>query len=107
LGTEYLFNTSIGEVPVRFGFRNEAYPEGNIHFLFLDSTRSLYLFGYAKNRTTGLSFSLGSGIHWSQILLDFAYTYTTYDQEIYEDLVLRSENNWKNHHLNFTFTGYF
>jgi opacity protein-like surface antigen len=119
LGTEYLFNTSMGEIPVRFGFRNEAYPEGNIVSYDIeyqgpkgstsnDSTRAFYLFDYGKNKTTGLSFSLGSGIHWSQILLDFAYTYTTYEQEIYSSAnVLRSENKWKNHHLNITFTGYF
>jgi long-subunit fatty acid transport protein len=119
LGTEYMFNTSIGEIPVRCGFRNEAYPEGNVVAYSIeykgpedaatnDSTRISYDFTYGKNSTTGLSFSLGTGLHWSQILLDFAYTYTAYDQQIYSSAdVLRSENEWKNHHLNMTFTGYF
>lgn len=119
LGTEYLLNTSIGEIPLRAGFRNEAFPGGNVSSYDIvyegprgsvanDSTRIFYIFEYDAEKITGYSVSIGSGIHWSQILLDFAYTYTTYDQGISTGTdVLRSENEWKNHHLNFTFSGYF
>lgn len=119
IGTEYLLNTSIGEIPIRFGFRNEAFPQGNISSYDIiyegprgstvnDETRIFYVFDYDKSKITGYSLSFGTGIHWSQILLDFAYTYSSYDQDIYSsENVLRSQNNWKNNHLNFTFTGYF
>jgi len=121
LGGEYLFNTSFGEIPIRLGFRNEQFPQGNISSYNIEYVNELdevgdtlntlkifYVFDYDNDKTTGYSLSFGSGIHWSQIMLDFAYTYTTYDQQIYiSDGVLRSENDWKNHHLNFSFTGYF
>lgn len=119
LGSEYLLNSKFGQIPLRVGFRNEAFPEGNISNYSVvyegpkggsvnDSTRIFYLFNYDNKKTTGYSVALGTGIHWSQILLDVAYTYTTYKQEIHSsENVLRSENDWKNHHLNLTFTGYF
>nr|MBN2276311.1 hypothetical protein [candidate division Zixibacteria bacterium] len=121
LGAEYLFNTGFGEIPIRLGYRNESYPQGDIASYSVeyvnerdqvgDTTNTLkvfYVFDYDKGNTTGYSLSFGTGIHWSRILLDFAYTYTTYNQMIYvSDNVLRSENDWKNHHLNFSFTGYF
>jgi len=119
VGTEYNFQTKIGEIPIRAGFRNEAFAEGNISgyeikydgakgSAVIDSTRIFYILDYDDEQVTGYSFSFGTGIHWSQILLDVAYTYTTYDQSIYtNDNALKSDNDWKNHHLNFTFTGYF
>ena len=119
IGTEYLFNTSIGEIPIRAGFRNEAFPEGNIdgyEVLYdgakgnpvVDSTRIFYIYDFDDNQVTGYSFSFGTGIHWSQIMLDFAYTYTTYEQEtLTSDEALKSKSEWKNHHINMTFTGYF
>jgi len=126
-GTEYLLNTSIGEIPIRFGFRNEAFPQGNIvrydisyegekqaggavHYdeTSYEGSRVYYQFYYDTEKITGFSFSLGTGIHWSQVMLDVAYTYTTYEQKIYSGADnLRSKNEWKNHHLNFSFTGYF
>jgi hypothetical protein len=120
LGTEYLFNTSVGEVPVRAGFRNEAYPEGNISNYDIvydnvisgshDSSKVFYNFDYDQEQVTGFSLSLGTGIHWSQILLDFGYTFTALEQNIYRSDTeprQKSVNEWNNHHINFTFTGYF
>jgi long-subunit fatty acid transport protein len=118
IGAEYLLKTNIGEIPIRAGFRNESFPYGNISDYRItyegpkgstinDSSRVSYTFEYNTERVTGNSLSLGSGIHWAQIILDFAYTYTTYEQEIYHSDVLQATNKWKNHHLNFTFTGYF
>ena len=115
VGTEYTMDTKYGQIPLRLGFRNEAIPEGNIISYHVDYTdvnyqKMFYIFDYDHSKTTGFSLSLGTGIHWSQILLDFAYTYTAYTQKIYADETtnnLRGENKWKNHHLNVTFTGYF
>jgi long-subunit fatty acid transport protein len=118
-GTEYLFDTPIGEVPLRMGFRTEAYPQGDISSFDIiytdedditsDSTTVFYSNTFdADSKTTGYSISFGSGIHWSQIILDFAYTMSVYDQNIYRTTdILRAVNDWKNHHINLTFTGYF
>ncbi len=113
-GTEYMLNTKIGEIPLRAGFRNEAIPTGNIISVEnrqgsgFDPNKIYYVFQYDDDNITGYSFSLGSGIHWSQVVLDFAYTYTTYDQTIStSDGLLHSGNDWKNHHMNLSFTGYF
>lgn len=119
IGTEYILNTAKGDIPLRAGFRNEAFPEGNISGYEVvydgakgnpvnDSTRISYIFNFNDEQVKGYSIAFGTGIHWSQILLDLAYTYTTYDQSVLtSDNALKSENNWKNHHLNVTFTGYF
>ncbi len=120
IGTEYNLETAAGVVPIRFGFRNESFPEGNISRIDViyegpkgtsttnDSTRIFYDFTYDQEKVSGYSMAFGSGIHWEQIQLDFAYTYTKYEQEIFDDgNVLRGKNSWKNHHLNFTFTGRF
>jgi len=122
LGTEYLINTSVGQVPVRLGFRNEVFPQGNIKAYEIsdveedgvtetsDLRKVNYRFYYDEDQITGFSMSVGSGIYWSQIMLDFAYTYTTYDQDIYEyssSPRYKSTNEWKNHNISVTFTGYF
>ena len=82
-----------------------------------DSTKIDYDFLYDESdQVTGFSFSLGTGIRWSQIILDLAYTYSSFEQDIYVSevdgggdpiTVIRSKNEWKNHRLNLTFTGYF
>lgn len=118
IGAEYLLHSSIGIIPIRAGLRNEAFPFGNISDYSIiyqgekgtagnDSSRVSYAFQYNTDKVTGLSFAIGTGIQWSQVILDVAYTYTTYEQKIYKDSVLRAKNKWNNHHLNFTFTGYF
>ncbi|MEW6015781.1 MAG: hypothetical protein AB1690_10700 [Candidatus Zixiibacteriota bacterium] len=128
LGAEYILNTPIGEMPLRAGFRNEELPFGNAILREVryegpknssvnDSTRVAYIFNYDSDKITGYSISLGAGVRWSQVMLDVAYTYTTYKQKIYldgssnndvfTDEDLKYRNYWKNHHLNFTFTGYF
>jgi long-subunit fatty acid transport protein len=119
-GTEYVLKSKVGEIPLRAGFRNEAFPWGDISnysIIYGKSTTTTpslndslyvgYTFEYDTKKVTGTSFSIGTGIHWSQILIDVAYTYTSYKQEIYRDDDLVGKSDWKNHHLNFGFTGYF
>jgi hypothetical protein len=117
-GMEYLLHPAFGTVPLRIGFRNEAFPYGNISNYEIkyegekgatvnDSSRISYVFEYDDEIISGYSVSVGTGVHWSQIQLDVAYTYSTFEQNIYLENAQRSKNEWKNHHLNFTFTGYF
>jgi len=120
LGSEYVFNTSFARIPVRVGYRNEEFPEGNIRDVSViyegqkgpsadnDSTRIFYRFDYDQNKVVGYSLAFGFGMHFTQIMLDFAYTYSSYEQEIYTDQdVLLGKNEWKDHHINLSFTGYF
>lgn len=127
-GTEYMLDTKFGDIPLRLGVRTEVFPSGNIanytvtyesensasgtqetdgSSFEVDNRRVSYAFTYDTDKVTGYSLSAGTGIHWSQILLDFAVTYTTYQQSIYQDNVLRSKNRWQNYHFNFGFVGYF
>jgi len=128
-GTEYLLDTKYGEIPLRLGVRTEAFPSGNIVNYSVtyesensatgtqefdgatfeeDNRRVNYSFKYDTDKITGYSVSAGTGIHWSQILLDFAVTYTTYRQSVYQgESNLRSKNRWQNYHFNFGFVGYF
>ncbi|RKX17053.1 MAG: hypothetical protein DRP51_11495, partial [Candidatus Zixiibacteriota bacterium] len=128
LGTEYLFDTKFGEIPLRFGARTEVFPSGNISDYTItyegensstgsqesdgstildDNRRVTYAFIYDTDKVTGYSVAAGTGIHWENILLDVALTYTTYKQNIYHDGGLKSKNTWKNYHVNFGFIGYF
>jgi opacity protein-like surface antigen len=120
IGTEYILNTSIGEIPLRLGFRNEAFPQGSIESYGIeytgplasvpDSSQIFYKFNYGTNQITGFSLSGGTGIHWSQVLLDVAYTYSHFEQDIYRyesGTRQRIYNEWKNHQVTMTFTGYF
>ncbi len=128
MGTEYIFDTKYGKVPLRFGARTEEFPGGNISDYTVtyegensatgsqesdgstiedDNRRVTYAFTYDTDKITGYSVSAGTGIHWENILLDVAVTYTTYKQNIYQDGGLKSKNTWKNYHVNFGFIGYF
>jgi len=127
-GTEYMLDTKFGDIPLRLGVRTEVFPSGNISnytvtyesensasgtqetdgsSFEVDNRRVSYAFIYDTDKVTGYSLSAGTGIHWSQILLDFGVTYTTYRQSVYQDNVLRSKNRWQNYHFNFGFVGYF
>ena len=68
----------------------------------LDVPSEINVIGDAQTNTA-LNFSVGTGIHWSQIYLDAAYTYTTTDYEDQSGVTLQS----RNHQFNLMFTGYF
>jgi hypothetical protein len=132
LGTEYTFNTPIGQIPARIGFRTEAFPQGSISSYQITDTTSktysngtnvdtavvenpdpgyvAYAFEYNTDQVKGFTISLGTGIYWSQILIDVAYSFTEYKQDIYKyenEPRYKSTNEWKNHNVSLTFTGYF
>jgi len=98
LGGEYLRETGIGLIPMRAGMGYVPVPSPDIDISGGTSTVVSY------------DFSLGTGIHWSQIHLDWAYTFTTSERarnvDIY-GLPFFEEQKNRNHHFNFTFTGYF
>jgi opacity protein-like surface antigen len=93
-GGEYLYQAGIGLIPIRAGLGYVPVPSPNIDISGDTSTVVSY------------DFSLGTGIHWSQIHLDWAYTYSTADWKT-ADLSSSVEQKNRNHHFNFTFTGYF
>jgi long-subunit fatty acid transport protein len=90
LGGEYLYQTDVGVIPVRAGFGYVPLPAPNVDLSGDTSTAA------------GYTLSLGTGIHWNQIHLDWAYTFAASKWE-----VGIFEQKSHNHHLNFTFTGYF
>lgn len=98
MGGEYLRETGIGLIPIRAGLGYVPVPSPDIDISGGTSTVVSY------------DFSLGTGIHWSQIHLDWAYTFTTSERasnvNIY-GLPFFEEQKNRNHHFNFTFTGYF
>jgi len=98
LGGEYLRETGIGLIPMRAGLGYVPVPSPDIDISGGTSTVVSY------------DFSLGTGIHWSQIHLDWAYTFTTSERASNVDiygLPFFEEQKNRNHHFNFTFTGYF
>ncbi len=93
-GGEYLYQTKIGVIPIRAGLGYVPMPNQSINISGDTSAVVMY------------NISLGSGIHWSQIHLDMAYTYSRWDLEL-SDPVSSVEFKNRDHHLNFSFTGYF
>jgi long-subunit fatty acid transport protein len=84
-GVEYIFATDYGQIPLRAGFRFNQLPQPKefveIGTKYLDENgqdtgvRSMILM--ASGRQNMQQFSVGSGIHWAQIKIDFAYRYTS------------------------------
>jgi hypothetical protein len=86
-GAEYVLDFGFGRIPVRAGLRYDQLPQPK-YFWFTgnnvgyDESGAFQLSNYqviatAMGRQNEVSFSLGSGIAWSQIAFDFAYRFTT------------------------------
>ena len=100
IGGEYMMTTNsqiAPKIPIRAGFGYVPTPVTK-----LEVPTYIPVLGDSKT-STALNFSLGTGIHWTQIYLDAAYTYTTTDYEDLSGVTLQS----RNHQFNFMFTGYF
>jgi len=103
-GAEYLLESSFAKIPLRFGFGYNPMPAPSI-----DDD------GEGTSSTIDLSFSLGAGLHWEQIYLDWAYTYSAMDRDIYTFGAFENGNIYpvsgtienRHHHIQFAFTGYF
>lgn len=116
-GAEYRKSTSIGVIPLRVGagFVPLASPSVT---RASDNTLS-------TSGENSINLSLGSGIHWSQIQLDIAYNYSSYNQSYemifpwtiagaflssgYESTFnsVPVESKYRNHQVTVSFTGYF
>jgi len=136
LGAEYRWGTGFGTIPLRAGFRFDQQPEPkNFSLLYSNvnydeagnpqSEKDTYdVTRMASDRRNTTSISLGTGLSWSRIELDFAYMFTsgsetelTETTETYfeddegnpEVLVTGSKFKWEDeeHQFRFTFTGYF
>ncbi len=94
LGSEYLVDTRAGQVPLRLGVGICPMPDDNTFSTGEVSTPNRY------------SLSLGTGLHWSQISLDLTYSLSTMDYH-YFDGVVQQDFTYRNHRLNFGFTGVF
>ena len=112
-GGEYRINSSIGMIPLRAGMGMVPIPWPNSseskssqrsfdfpHLVFLPLVEALN----KDDTPIRCNYSLGSGIHWSQIKLDWAYTYSTVYRNWGETVV---EAKMRDHHFGFTFTGVF
>lgn len=84
LGAEYFWDTGIGRIPLRGGFRYDRLPQQEKYVQMVDRQRNSvtqvvttdYSFsGEGNLAETG--FSVGTGIHWALIRFDVAYQYTT------------------------------
>ncbi len=96
-GLEYMMNTKFGEVPLRAGLGYTPVP-------------GALTAGYNTSKPQTIqSASLGTGIHWSQILLDLSYTFSKRDNEINLPGMTSFQSNYyyRNHQINLSFTGYF
>jgi len=110
-GAEYTWITgskAFPKVPVRAGFASVPIPTVPIvmGYAYIPVPEEFYdpdLLGN-QSRVTATSFSFGTGVHWTQIQLDLAYTYTKLDRNTGQE---GADFKNKNSHLNFTFTGVF
>lgn len=85
-GFEYVLSTDYGEIPLRAGFRYNQLPQPkdfvqNDH-LFYDElgqfTGAVSTTFSASGRQDMKQFSVGTGIHWAKIKIDFTYRYTSF-----------------------------
>ena len=102
-GGEYTKTTGIGVIPLRAGFGYVPSQVPNVDINGATSTAVRY------------NFSAGTGIHWSQIKLDIAYTYSIFDNQYVQSLpqsegpalIISSEEKDRNHQIGFSFSGVF
>lgn len=114
-GGEYRLNKSFGMIPLRAGVGFIPTPRPSLADTDTPTMNyvlpSLVLSPVAKllnKDDTPLlySVSLGTGIHWSQIRLDWAYSYSQVDRDL-SDATGQFLLQNRDHHVSFTFTGIF
>ncbi|MCP4568187.1 MAG: hypothetical protein GY841_11470 [FCB group bacterium] len=87
-GVEYLLTTGLGRIPIRAGFRYNQLPQSKtfdfVHTEIIEpddenddwhKTNEFNTVQTASERQSEMSLSFGTGIHWSQVELDFGYRY--------------------------------
>jgi hypothetical protein len=102
-GVEYLKETGnrlVPTIPLRAGLAYVPLPAASV-----DANGAL-------KTATEIAMSVGSGIQWSQIHLDLAYTMSSYTMEgwlgsSFDARMPHVKEQARNHHFSATFTGYF
>jgi hypothetical protein len=114
-GGEYQWDQSFGMIPLRAGVAFTPTPRPSSEDVDTPTMSyvlpSLVLSPVAKllnkdDTPLMYSVSLGTGIHWSQIHLDWSYSYSQIDRNLPEvtgQFLLQN----RDHHIAFTFTGIF
>jgi hypothetical protein len=118
IGGEYLIHTKYGTIPIRAGFRNDPEVFSDLKDVQIDFPS--YLTGKQEiiivsqengDKVSGSTFSLGTGIGWKQIKLDFTYELSKYTTKMSgESLGVPFDINdieKKDHRFMVTFTGFF
>ncbi|MBI5267183.1 MAG: hypothetical protein HY851_08125 [candidate division Zixibacteria bacterium] len=102
-GGEYLLTTSSSlfpTVPLRAGFGVVPLPDPNREEAIIDLNGDVH--GIPTSTASGLNLSVGTGVYWTQVRLDLAYTFRSYSRTVG---FVRSES--RDHLFQLTFTGYF
>jgi hypothetical protein len=102
-GGEYLVTTSsriFPTVPLRAGFSFVPLPDPDRAGAAMNDVGDVV--GNPTGTASGINLSLGTGVYWSQVRVDLAYAYRSYDRMLG---VVKSEI--RDHLLQMTFTGYF
>lgn len=128
VGAEYVLQSSWGKIPIRAGLRNDPKVFSDLSNVIIDTTYMISVIDYSSgdvdtigikniyynatetDQVQGMVISLGTGIGWSQIMLDIAYEYSSYETKAkgrkfgvkFDELSER-----KDHKLFFNFTGLF
>ncbi len=97
IGGEYVYQSKYGTIPIRAGFRNDPQVFSDLknvdmEFVDYDPQAGAKLMNSADvisivnqtngSKVTGNTFSLGTGIGWSQIKLDFTFEYSRYNTKM-------------------------
>jgi len=107
-GLEYVYPTGIGDIPLRAGFGYIPRPGPSVKLD--DRWQSSY------STVTVKRFTLGLGLHWSQIKLDWSYAYSTAKQDVaslagYGSFLnlsaVEGDTEQVNHQFGMSFTGHF
>ncbi len=120
LGVEYVKSTGIGDMPLRAGIRYDQLPQSENYradfTTVLDSlgeeTGEIDITRAATGQQSALSLSLGAGLQWSQIHLDFGWRYSTGAEfalaNFHDGDPGRTQNiEFNAQEIRFTFTGIF
>jgi hypothetical protein len=99
-GVEWMLSHRFGTTPLRFGLGIEPLPAPSVEVNAKTGKVS-------RKTPVALRLSTGTGIHWSQIRLDVAYTYMAFSQDVANAGYFTAVMKNRNHHVTASFTGVF
>jgi hypothetical protein len=74
VGAEYLLDAGFGDIPIRFGFRNEPLSVKEVTAVTFDDTDSTWTDQLGDQVSTNI-FAFGTGLHLEKIWFDLAYQF--------------------------------